>query len=53
MNRTGLLQAETPPAMTLRPFLDVIGNGAHRVSEIAGRLRPPGFESCRPARDAR
>ena len=33
-----LLRAEMPPAMTLRPLLDVIGNGAHRVSEIAGRL---------------
>lgn len=33
-----LLQAEQPPAMALRPLLDVIGNGAHRVSEIAGRL---------------
>ena len=33
-----LLQAETPPAMALRPLLDVIGNSAHRVSEIAGRL---------------
>lgn len=36
-----LLQAETPPAMALRPLLDVIGNGAHRVSEIAGRLGRP------------
>ncbi len=33
-----LLQAETPSATALRPLLDVIGNGAHRVSEIAGRL---------------
>ena len=33
-----LLRAETPPAVALRPLLDVIGNGAHRVSEIAGRL---------------
>lgn len=36
-----LLQAEVPPAMALRPLLDVIGNGAHRVSEIAGRLGRP------------
>lgn len=36
-----LLQAEQPPAMALRPLLDVIGNGAHRVSEIAGRLGRP------------
>ena len=33
-----LLQAETPSAIALRPLLDAIGNGAHRVSEIAGRL---------------
>ena len=33
-----LLQAETPSATALRPLLDAIGNGAHRVSEIAGRL---------------
>ena len=33
-----LLSIETPPATALRPILDVIGNGAHRVSEIAGRL---------------
>ena len=33
-----LLRAEVPPATALRPLLDVIGNGAHRVSEVAGRL---------------
>jgi len=33
-----LLLEETPPATALRPLLDVIGAGVHRVSEIAGRL---------------
>ena len=36
-----LLRAETPSALSLRPLLDVIGAGAHRVSEIAGRLGTP------------
>lgn len=36
-----LLRAETPSAVSLRPLLDVIGAGAHRVSEIAGRLGRP------------
>ena len=43
-----LLQAETPPAMALRPLLDVIGNGAHRVSEIAGRLGRPASSLAGP-----
>ena len=34
-----LLRAETPPATALRPLLDAIG--AHRISEIAGRLGKP------------
>lgn len=33
-----ILEMETPTATSLRPLLDVIGNGAHRLSEIAGRL---------------
>lgn len=33
-----LLLEETPPAVPLRPLLDAIGAGAHRVSEIAGRV---------------
>lgn len=34
-----ILEMETPTATSLRPILlDVIGNGAHRLSEIAGRL---------------
>lgn len=33
-----LLLEELPPALEVRPVLDAIGAGAHRVSEIAGRL---------------
>ena len=33
-----ILEMETPSAVALRPILDVIGNGAHRVSEIAACL---------------
>jgi AAA+ ATPase superfamily predicted ATPase len=33
-----LLLEETPPAISLRPILDAIGQGAHRASEIAGRM---------------
>ena len=36
-----LLLAETPSATSLRPLLDAIGAGAHRISEIAGRLGKP------------
>jgi AAA+ ATPase superfamily predicted ATPase len=36
-----LLIEETPSALSLRPLLDVIGNGSHRLSEIAGRLGTP------------
>ena len=36
-----LLREETPAATSLRPLLDVIGAGAHRISEIAGRLGKP------------
>ena len=43
-----LLQAEIPPATALRPLLDVIGNGAHRISEIAGRLGKPASSLSRP-----
>ena len=43
-----LLREETPPATALRPVLDVIGNGAHRVSEIAGRLGKPASGLSRP-----
>ena len=43
-----LLQAETPPATALRPLLDVIGAGAHRASEIGGRLGKPVSSLARP-----
>jgi len=36
-----LLRDEIPSAMALRPLLDIVGGGAHRVSEIAGRLGKP------------
>ena len=43
-----LLRAETPPATALRPLLDVIGAGAHRASEIGGRLGKPVSSLSRP-----
>jgi hypothetical protein len=36
-----LLSREMPPATTLRPLLDAIGAGAHKISEIGGRLGVP------------
>ena len=43
-----LLLEEIPPAMELRPILDAIGAGAHRVSEIAGRIGMPATSLSRP-----
>ena len=43
-----LFLEETPPAIALRPLLDVIGAGAHRLSEIAGRLERPASSLSRP-----
>ncbi len=43
-----LLLEETPPAIELRPILDVIGAGVHRVSEIAGRIGKPATSMARP-----
>ena len=43
-----LLLEETPPATALRPLLDTIGAGVHRVSEIAGRLGRPASSLSRP-----
>lgn len=43
-----LLLEEVPPATALRPLLDVIGAGAHRVSEIGGRLGWPASSLARP-----
>ena len=44
----GLLLEETPSAVALRPLLDVIGAGANRVSEIAGRIGRPASSLSRP-----
>lgn len=38
---TRLLLEEQPPAVELKPILDAIGVGAHRLSEIAGRMGRP------------
>jgi len=43
-----LLHEELPSATALRPLLDVIGNGVHRLSEIAGRLGQPATSLARP-----
>jgi AAA+ ATPase superfamily predicted ATPase len=42
-----LLVEERPPALAVRPLLDAIGGGAHRVSEIAGRLGVPATSLAR------
>src|SRR5262249_14039982 len=43
-----LLLEETPAALEVRPLLDAIGLGAHRVSEIAARLGRPATSLARP-----
>ena len=43
-----LLIEEVPSALEVRPALDAIGAGAHRVSEIAGRLGRPATSMARP-----
>ena len=43
-----LLREATPPATSLRPLLDVVGAGAYRLSEIAGRLGRPATSLARP-----
>ena len=43
-----LLLEEIPSALETRPVLDAIGAGAHRVSEIAGRLGRPATSMSRP-----
>ncbi|MCC6527514.1 MAG: ATP-binding protein [Polyangiaceae bacterium] len=43
-----LLLEEQPSAAALRPLLDAIGAGAHRVSEIAGRVGQPATSLARP-----
>ncbi len=43
-----VLGAELPSAASLRPILDAIGSGAHKVSEIGGRLGQPSTSLSRP-----
>lgn len=43
-----LLLEELPPAVELRPLLDAIGAGAHRMSELAGRIGRPVTSLSRP-----
>jgi AAA+ ATPase superfamily predicted ATPase len=43
-----LLLEELPPAISLRPILDAIGLGAHRLSEIASRVGQPATSLVRP-----
>ncbi|MGH9385964.1 MAG: ATP-binding protein [Vicinamibacterales bacterium] len=43
-----LLLEELPSALEVRPVLDAIGAGAHRVSEIAGRIGRPATSLSRP-----
>ena len=43
-----LLIEELPPALETRPVLEAIGAGAHRVSEIAGRVGRPATSMSRP-----
>lgn len=43
-----LLREEIPPATSLRPLLDVVGSGAHRLSEIGGRLGRPATSLAAP-----
>jgi hypothetical protein len=43
-----LLAEEQPAATVLRPMLDAIGAGAHRLSEIAGRVGQPATSLSRP-----
>lgn len=43
-----ILIEEVPSALEVRPVLDAIGAGAHRVAEIAGRLGRPATSLSRP-----
>lgn len=43
-----LLREEIPPATSLRPLLDVVGSGAHRLSEIGGGLGRPATSLAAP-----
>ncbi len=43
-----LLIEEVPTAMEVRPLLDALGAGCHRVSEIAARMGRPATSIARP-----
>ena len=43
-----ILIEEIPPAAEVRPILDAIGSGAHRVSEIGSRVGRPTTSMSRP-----
>ena len=43
-----ILLEEVPSALEVRPVLDAIGAGVHRVSEIAGRMGRPATSVSRP-----
>ena len=43
-----LLLSEIPNAISLKPLLDAIGIGAHRLSEISARLEQPATSLSRP-----
>lgn len=43
-----ILLEEVPSALEVRPVLDAIGAGAHRASEIAGRMGRPATSLARP-----
>ncbi|MGQ0506385.1 MAG: ATP-binding protein [Myxococcaceae bacterium] len=42
-----LLLEEVPTAVELRPLLDALGSGAHRISEIASRIGKPATSLAR------
>ncbi len=43
-----LLVEELPPATALRPLLDAVGSGSHRLSEIAARIGGSATSLARP-----
>jgi len=43
-----ILQSEIPSAISLKPYLDVVGMGVSRISEIAGRLGLPATTVSKP-----
>jgi AAA+ ATPase superfamily predicted ATPase len=43
-----ILLEEVPSALEVRPVLDALGAGVHRISEIAGRLGRPTTSLARP-----